>query len=311
MRLHSQVLQIGTDWGDGGHTKLYFLEGDKKAIIDTGVNISPECDIGPYLAYYGYKLSDIDIILNTHGHHDHVGGNPALPRAEVWIYQEDVFLVEDPVKAFDALDARFLRLMGKGEAQVNEERTKYVSGFTTQKVARVLKDGDLLDLGKGIQLKVVSIPGHTMGSVGFLWEREGMFFIGDSAMGQGSRPGILPSLYYPLTYARTLGKLLEMPIGLLALGHYYEGLRVNSNPVKKGHQITLYLQDCQEINNRIMESMGKAIHKNWGAPFPVVMAEAVDDISQHLKLRRDPATGLPKNAVRRLGSCYLDIMRTL
>jgi len=30
--------------GDGGHTKLYFIEGEKKAIIDTGVPDSPRTD---------------------------------------------------------------------------------------------------------------------------------------------------------------------------------------------------------------------------------------------------------------------------
>lgn len=311
MRLHSQVLQIGTDWGDGGHTKLYLLEGEKKAIVDTGVHTSPERDIAPYLAHYGYKLGDIDIILNTHGHHDHAGGNVALPQAQVCLHEADVFLVEDPAANFDSLDGRFMKLMQKSDAQISEARAKFVSGFTKQKVGRILKDGDVVDLGKGIQLKVVGLPGHSMGSVGFLWEKEAMFFIGDSAMGQGSRPHILPSLYFPLAYAKTLEKLLQMEIRLLGLGHYYEALRVNSNPVKQGDQVKLYLEDCHEINNRILESMGKAIHKNWGAPFPIVMADALDNISQHLKLRRDPTTGVPKNAVRRLGSCYLDIMRTL
>lgn len=311
MRLHSQALQIGTDWGDGGHTKLYFLEGEKKAIIDTGVETSPEQDIAPYLAYYRYKLSDIDIILNTHGHHDHAGGNPAIPQAEIWMHEADAFLVQDPPRAFDALNAPALALMGKSEAQVKDEQAKYVASCTVQKVTHVLKDGEIVDLGKGIQLRVVSIPGHTMGSIGYLWEREGMFFIGDSAMGQGSRPGILPVLYYPLTYVRTLHKLQEMQIGLLGLGHYYQTLRINSNPIKKGNQIQLYFQDCQEINNRIMEAMGNAIHRHWGAPFPVIMAAAVDELSQRLFLRRDPATGLPMGAARTLGAYYTDIMRSL
>ncbi|MCL4535157.1 MAG: MBL fold metallo-hydrolase [Bacteroidetes bacterium] len=311
MRLHSQALQIGTDWGDGGHTKLYFFEGEKKAIVDTGVNTSPEQDIAPYLDYYGYKLSDIDIILNTHGHHDHAGGNPAIPQAEIWMHEADVFLVEEPPKAFEALNAPALQLMGKSEAQISGEQTKYVSSCVRQKVTRVLKDGDVVDLGAGIQLRVVSLPGHTMGSIGYLWEKEGMFFVGDSAMGQGSRPGILPVLYYPLTYARTLQKMQEMQIGLLGLGHYYQTLRINSNPIKKGNQIPLYLQDCQEINNRIMEAMGNAIHEHWGAPFPVVMAAAVNLLSQRLSLRRDPATGLPMGAARTLGAYYIDIMNNL
>ncbi|MBI2906349.1 MAG: MBL fold metallo-hydrolase [Chloroflexi bacterium] len=311
MRLHQQVLQIGTDWGDGGHTKLYFLEGEKKAIIDTGVDSSPKGDIARYLAYFGYKLSDIDIILNTHGHSDHAGGNPAIQGSAVCMHEADTFLVEDPTKAFDYLTAPTRKLMGKSDAEIGEERARYVSSAVKQKVTRLLKDGDVVDLGKGIQLKVVSIPGHTMGSIGYLWEKEGMFFVGDSAMAQGSRPGIFPALYHPLTYARTLQRLLEMPMGLLALGHYYQALRVNSNPIKQGNQIALYLEDCQEINNRIMESVAKAIQKNWGSPFPAIMAEAVEDLTQRLNLRREPATGMPNNAARALGIYYLDITKAL
>src|SRR4030042_6843308 len=100
MRLHPRILQIGTDWGDGGHTKLHLIEGEQKAIIDTVVRSSPKQDIAPYLAMYGYTLDDIDIIINTHGHHDHAGGNPGIPKAEAWVHEADVMILEDPGAAF-------------------------------------------------------------------------------------------------------------------------------------------------------------------------------------------------------------------
>jgi len=55
-------------------------------------------------------------------------------------------------------------------------------------------------------------------------------------MAQESRPGILPALYHPMAYARTLQKMLEMR---LASGtcHFYEALRINSNPIKQGNQV--------------------------------------------------------------------------
>ncbi|MDO8672991.1 MAG: MBL fold metallo-hydrolase, partial [Dehalococcoidia bacterium] len=189
MRMNSQALQIGSEFSRDGHVKLYFLEGDTKAIIDTGIETSPERDIAPYLAHFGYKLDDIDIILNTHGHLDHANGNPFIPRAEVWIHEEDAFYVEDPAKAFDSFYLPNLRL--KSESRIETERARHLAGFRKQNISRRLKDGDVVDLGKGIQLKVVHLPGHSLGSVGFLWEKEGILFSGDSAMGQGSRPGIL------------------------------------------------------------------------------------------------------------------------
>jgi glyoxylase-like metal-dependent hydrolase (beta-lactamase superfamily II) len=311
MRLHPQILQIGTDWGDGGHTKLYLIEGEKLAIIDTGVDFSPRQDIAPYLAMYGYTLDDIDIILNTHGHHDHAGGNPGVPKAEVWMHEADVFMVQDSGAAFDEYNAPLLTLMGKSNDQVKAEKQKNVTGTVKQKVARVLKDGDVLDLGKGMVLKVVSLPGHSRGSIGYFLEKEGMLFIGDSAMGQGSRPGILPVLTYPLTYAATLQKLASMSLNMLTTGHYYQVLRINSNSVKKGKQIKLYIEDCQEINNRIMDCVARNVHRHWDAPFPVVMAAAVDEIAQKLFLRLDPTTGLPQGAARTLGAYYLDIKKAL
>ena len=311
MRLHPQILQIGTDFGDNGHVKMYLVEGEKKAIIDTGVTFSPKQDIAPYLSMYGYTLDDIEIIINTHGHYDHAGGNPGIPKAEAWMHEADVFMVEDPGAAFDEYNAPFLRLMGKSEAQVHAEKAKNVSGIVKQKVSRVLKDGDIVDLGKGMVLKVITLPGHSRGSIGYLLEKEGILFIGDSAMGQGSRPGILPVLSYPLTYAATLQKLLGMQLNMVTTGHYYQALRINSNSVKKGGQIRLYLEDCQEINNWIMECVARNIHRHWEAPFPVVMSAAVGEIAQRLFLRRDPMTGLPREAARILGAYYLDIKKSL
>ena len=309
MRLHPQVLQIGTDWGDNSHTKVYLVEGERRAIIDTGVASSPTGDIEPYLRYFGLGLADIDLILNTHGHHDHAGGNLAVQAAssaEVWLHEEDVFMVEDPGRLFDTYNAPVLRLMDRVE-KVTEARASFVKTNPPQKVARHLREGDVVDLGRGIQLRVVHLPGHTLGSVGYFWEQEGILFCGDSAMGQGSKSGILPVLYHPLTYSRTLERMGELPIRMLCLGHFYQTLSVSSNPVKKGSEIRQYIRDCQEINNRILEEMGRAMHQHWGEPFPRVLAAALEGLSRRLYLRTDPATGLPPNATNTLAAYYLDL----
>lgn len=311
MRLHPQVLQIGTDWGDGGHTKLYFLEGERKAIIDAGAKASPENDIAPYLAYFGYKLSDIDIILNTHGHFDHAEGNPSIPQAEVWMHPDDAFLVEDPPSAFMGFTGNTMLMMGNSEDRVAEARSKYVAACKTQHLSRRLTEGDIIDLGKGVQLRVVSLPGHTMGSVGYLWEKEGIFFTGDAAMGKGSRGGILPVLYHPFAYSSTLEKLLGMGVGVIAMAHYYETLRISADPIKRGKQIRMYLEDCREIHNRIMECTARAIQRNWQAPFPVVLADAIDLLCGKLNLLRLPQTGMPFNGARTISVYYTDIIKSL
>jgi glyoxylase-like metal-dependent hydrolase (beta-lactamase superfamily II) len=55
-----------------------------------------------------------------------------------------------------------------------------------------LQDGDELDLGRALVLRVLHTPGHTPGSISLYWEREGILFTGDSLQGRGSRPGWMP-----------------------------------------------------------------------------------------------------------------------
>jgi hydroxyacylglutathione hydrolase len=57
---------------------------------------------------------------------------------------------------------------------------------------RQLQDGDELDLGRALVLRVLHTPGHTPGSISLYWEREGILFTGDSLQGRGSRPGWMP-----------------------------------------------------------------------------------------------------------------------
>ena len=58
-----------------GRILLYLIRGDRNALIDTGMHVTPERDIAPVLASFGLSLSEIHLILNTHGHFDQTGGN--------------------------------------------------------------------------------------------------------------------------------------------------------------------------------------------------------------------------------------------
>jgi len=50
----------------------------------------------------------------------------------------------------------------------------------------VLPDGDRVDLGSGLELKVVHTPGHTPGSVCYYWEAEKLLLSGDAVQ----KPGV-------------------------------------------------------------------------------------------------------------------------
>ena len=85
--------------GAGGKldvTCLFIRTGQRNILVDTGCGISPQVNAGKLLqnlATEGIKATDIDTVILTHGHTDHIGGNtdkngkPAFPNARYIIHR--------------------------------------------------------------------------------------------------------------------------------------------------------------------------------------------------------------------------------
>lgn len=294
-RIHPQIVQIGCYWGDGGQTEVYLVEGDTLAIVDTGINNTPTTHIAPALEVYGRKLSDIDLILHTHGHYDHTGGNGemvAASGAKIWVHEADARFVEDHAYMFDTCFTYRHVLVGRKD-RLGAARATF-NGFAgaETKVERKLKDGEVLDLGKGVRLRVVHIPGHTMGSVALYWESEGLAMIGDSVMGMGPRPGGLPLIFYPAEYEQSIQRMKGMDISVLALGHHYRTKTAPPDSVHFGKNVKAYLEGCQEINTVIGDSMRRAKAARPGADFLEVARAATDLAAERLPIVKGEE-GLP------------------
>lgn len=115
---------------------------DGHMLIDTGTN-----EMGPVVRAnvekLGFKLTDIEIILSSHAHFDHIQGHAAMKKAtgaRVMAIREDA----------EALEA------GKDLSPLGSE------GWDPVKVDRMLKDGDTVLLG-GTTLRATHAPGHTPG----------------------------------------------------------------------------------------------------------------------------------------------------
>jgi glyoxylase-like metal-dependent hydrolase (beta-lactamase superfamily II) len=294
-RIHPQVVQIGCYWGEGGHTELYLLEGDSLAIIDAGVSETPAKYIAPALEAHGRKLSDIDILINTHGHHDHAGGDGALVAAsgaKVWVHEADVRIAEDPGYQFDTYFANRYTLVGWAD-RLDAARVAFAKNATPPaKVDRQLRDGEVLDLGKGLRLRVVNTPGHTRGSICLCWESEGLVFSGDAVMGQGSRLGGFPLVYFPDEYRKTIAALLAMDIRTLGLGHHYRTQAVPRDSVHYGPNIQKFLQASREILEFIGDALDRAASARPGTTFHEVAQAATDLAGERLPIQKGE-DGLP------------------
>jgi glyoxylase-like metal-dependent hydrolase (beta-lactamase superfamily II) len=160
-------------------------------------------------------------------------------------------------------------------------------------VNRRLQAGEVLSLGRGIELRVVPTPGHTLGSVCFYWEREGFLFTGDSIAGGGSRPGGLPLIYHPQDYERSMDLVETLDIDVLCLGHHYVSLSSPRESVKFGQIGKRFLRESREIARLIADAMESAVDLEPRAPFHDAAISAVKQIQKRLPVVVDSETGLP------------------
>lgn len=150
-------------------TISYLIVGEKQALLfDTGMGIS---DIRK--AASGLTPLPI-IVLNSHTHNDHVGGN--------WQF-ETVY----------GMDTDFTRANAKGSRPDAQEELgpgmicgDLPKGFDSKayatrpwKISRFLHDHDTIDLG-GRTLEVLSTPGHTPDAISLLDRAHGLLFTGDT-----------------------------------------------------------------------------------------------------------------------------------
>lgn len=76
-KIYARIVQVSAKFFDTT-VEIYLIRGERNILIDTGIHQSPGKDILPILKVNGLTLSDIHLILNTHDHPDHTGGNSAI-----------------------------------------------------------------------------------------------------------------------------------------------------------------------------------------------------------------------------------------
>lgn len=138
---------------DAGESMGYVVTGEDKAlVIDT---MNGYDDVKAVVR----SLTDLPImVVNTHGHCDHIFGN--IYFEEVYMHPLDMEVARQHMQ-FD----EFLRL--------KEER-----GLSAPPI-RPIRHGDVIDLG-GLTVEVIHFPGHTQGSILLLLREERVLFAGDA-----------------------------------------------------------------------------------------------------------------------------------
>lgn len=99
-------------------------------------------------------------ILLTHGHFDHIMGVAGVKKE----YDIPIYASKDEVEVL-------------ADPQINV--STMMGAYLSMKADKLFSDGDVLELA-GMKLKVISTPGHTIGSVCFYMEEEKVLISGDT-----------------------------------------------------------------------------------------------------------------------------------
>ena len=160
--------------GTNQSSHSYVIKGDyKNLLIDSGADENFQ-KLESLLLKVGLKVKDIDIIINTHEHFDHIGANR---------YFQDYALI-----ASHRYSANKITL---ADRVVTHYQSRDMNELPL-KVHLCLKDRCRMDLGNYI-LDVIHTPGHTSGSICLYEFSQMLLFTGDTVFAGGTLSRIAES----------------------------------------------------------------------------------------------------------------------
>lgn len=210
-----------------------FVGSDKALLYDTGFGFG---DLKKAIR----EITDLPlIIVNSHSHMDHTGGN--------YQFEEDCFIhhleievckihnsedmrknsIEVGKKTQDYLTGQFKNILPE-----SFDETEYIKGGAGNLVS--LQEDHVFDLG-GIKLKTVLLPGHTPGGMGLLYMEEKILYVGDAI-----NPFVwmfMPEALKLSDYIRTIKKAMDIDFSKFYMAH---------NPIEGNDKMLEIFLDCAE-----------------------------------------------------------------
>ena len=140
----------------------YLILGEKTILIDTGMRAPVLLE---NIKNAAVKAEEIDLIVNTHCHFDHIRSNKylkkAFPNAKLAAHAEDEPYISTANPEYTA--------------------SRFIAGnLEAAKVDISLKEGDKLG-----EYEIVHTPGHTQGSICLLNRGAGILITGDTIFAKG------------------------------------------------------------------------------------------------------------------------------
>ena len=171
-------MYIETPRAEFGPVTVFFGEKtgkypDGNQVIVRGRDRSAAFDTPLVANRIGPEFDGVDLVILGHVHEDHMAGLHLLPHTPVHVHEADLAAA----RSWEGLSRHY----GYAPAVLDALRPQIERSFhyAPRPDAIGYADGAVWELGGGVRVRAVHLPGHTAGHCALLVEPDGIAFIGD------------------------------------------------------------------------------------------------------------------------------------
>ena len=230
---------------------LYLLRGKEAMIIGGGMSWTVP-SLEEQFSVTDFEPDRLRYLVILHSHFDHCGAVPFLkrkfPHMQILAsaYSAEVFAKE---KAVNFIAAANKQMIDRLALQSEYERLNLK--FDGIRVDRVVAEGDSIDLGDGIEVHFMEVPGHTQCCIAVYVPKSKALFPSDAAPPptEDASEFFFPGAQYDFSmYQESLERLAGCEVEICAFEHYGVVIGDQAREVLRGG-----LRQTDEFKNRIIE----------------------------------------------------------
>lgn len=215
-----------------GDVHVYLLKGDVLSLVDAGVRTKEAWEaLVLQLKQLGYSPNDIEQLILTHHHPDHIGLVGEFPRAhsivghsfnEPWLTKDESFF-----NRYEQFFKDYFAFFGVPDVYLKylEQMKSELGHLGEGSLTAVIDEGDVLP-GYD-QWRVIGTKGHAQSHLSFFREADGSFIGGDHLLAHITPNPVLEPPYNEgqerpkplLQYRSNLNKCLQLGIQKVYPGH--------------------------------------------------------------------------------------------